>query len=212
MSFFLHHQTEPEPAHGLQAKSPWGAPEESPSVRSTLQSRAGAQQGAGCCTWVGPGRVPGSPPRLAELAAAAAWEPRAGRWCSSQVLLWEFLAAACAPCKIPGGIFSAGRRDVYHSGREDFCSQGSVCVERRWSTSCALGQGRHGAGSLRCCCTPPWLQGVAARGNHAGLLTSNAPPTSLLGWVGPGSGDISGQRFTNRGHSSRLFAPKSCLG
>lgn len=58
----------------------------------------------------------------------------------------------------------------------------------------------------------PWLQGVAVQGNRAGLLASNAPPTILLGWVGSGSGDISGQRFANRRRSLRFFAPKSCLG
>lgn len=99
-------------------------------MRNTLRSHAGAHRGAGCRRRVGPGGVPGSPPRLAERAAVAAWEPRAGRRCSSQVLLWEFPAAVCAACKIPGGIFSAGRRDVYRFSREDFCSQGSVCVRK----------------------------------------------------------------------------------
>lgn len=123
VSFYnMQQQTKPEPT---ACGEPQGR---SPPVCSTLQSHAGAQWGAGCRRQVGPGGVPGSPPRLAELAAVAAWEPRAGCRCSSQVLLWEFLATACTPCKIPGDIFSAGRRDVYRFGREGFCSQSCACV------------------------------------------------------------------------------------
>lgn len=81
-----------------QSQQPVGSPRgDPPTSCSTLWSHTGAQWGAGCRGRVGPGGVPGSPPRLAELAAVAAWEPGAGCRRSSQVLLWEFLAAACAP-------------------------------------------------------------------------------------------------------------------
>lgn len=160
-----------------------------------------------------PGRAPGAAPGAAQVHRGCRAGCRAPHpdWLSRlpwelrlPLLLWEFLAAACALCKTPGGIFSAGRSDVYRSGREHLCSQGSVCVcvKGRWSIPPALGQGTQGAGS---CCTMGL--GVAARGTHAGLL----PPGCLLGWVGSGSRGISGQRFTNGGHSFRLLAPKACL-
>lgn len=143
---------------------------------------------------VGPGGVPGSPPRQAELAPVAAWEPGASRRCSSQVLLWEFLAAACAPCKIPGGIFAAGRRDAYRSGKRGLL-QPRLCV-CAWREGGAplmpLGRARMVLGAQGAAARWPWLQGVAAQGNRAGLLASSVPPASLLGWVG--SGAISGQR------------------
>lgn len=125
---------------------------ESCTIKLSLRGAAAAPWGL-----TGALGVPGSPPRLAELAAVGAARP----------LLQQPGAAVGVPCKTPAGVFSAGRNDVYRPGREDFCSKGSVCAtegkveghKRCWEPR-ALVQAGFGCG---CCSTGHPCRAAASR-------------------------------------------------
>lgn len=144
----MHQLTEPEPAHSLQASSPWGAPGESPPLRaapcgaaqvhSGVLGAAGGSGLAGCraphpdwLSWL---------PRRRGSPESAAGAP--ARCCCGSSRLRRVL-----PAKYLVVFSQLEEMCIALAGRTFAAKALCVCVEGRRSTSHALGKGMHGAGN-----------------------------------------------------------------
>lgn len=188
--YSTHQQTELEPAHGLRSNSPRGAPRESPprctapcramQVNSGVLGAAGRLSLAGC-------RAPHPDWLSWLLRRRGSPEPATGapaRCCCGSSWLRRVLPAKYLV------VFSQLEEEMRIAlVSRTFAAKLCVCAWREGGAPLMpLGRARMVLGAQGAAARWPWLQGVAAQGNHAGLPASNQP----LGGVG--SGGISGQK------------------